>query len=146
MADKDGDYFSSALSFSAARFLNHSLEKLSARHDRGATPFRPACRRHRWPRSACSVTFRLYCRALCAGLQRMRHVLKRPSRRADQRYVLNSSLLATMTYSDHATLDVVFRNGTVYRYFAVLARVVEELRRRRRELGAESFSIGLAQK
>lgn len=58
----------------------------------------------------------------------MRRVLKRPSRRADQTYVLNSSLVATMTYSDHATLDLVFRNGTVYRYFAVPARAVEGLR------------------
>jgi hypothetical protein len=33
-----------------------------------------------------------------------------------------------MTYSDHATLDLVFHNGTVYRYFAVPARVVEGLR------------------
>ena len=57
-------------------------------------------------------------------LQRMRRVLKRPSRRADQTYVLNSSLIAAVTYSDHATLDLVFRNGTVYRYFAVPARVV----------------------
>jgi KTSC domain len=42
--------------------------------------------------------------------------------------VLDSSLLTTMTYSDHATLDVVFRTGAVYRYFAVPARVVEGLR------------------
>ncbi len=33
-----------------------------------------------------------------------------------------------MTYSDQATLDLVFRNGTVYRYFAVPPRVVESLR------------------
>ena len=33
-----------------------------------------------------------------------------------------------MTYSDHATLDLIFRNGTVYRHFAVPARVVEGLR------------------
>ena len=42
--------------------------------------------------------------------------------------VLDSSLLTTMTYSDHATLDLVFRDGAVYRYFAVPARVVEGLR------------------
>jgi hypothetical protein len=33
-----------------------------------------------------------------------------------------------MTYSDRATLDLVFRNGAVYRYFAVPARVVAGLR------------------
>jgi hypothetical protein len=33
-----------------------------------------------------------------------------------------------MTYSDHATLDLVFRTGAVYRYFAVPARVVDALR------------------
>jgi hypothetical protein len=49
-------------------------------------------------------------------------------KRADQTYVLESSLLATMTYSAHATLDVAFRNGTAYRYFAVPGRVVEALR------------------
>jgi hypothetical protein len=58
----------------------------------------------------------------------MRRVVKRPSRRADETYVLKSSLVAAMTYSDHATLDLIFRNGTVYRYFAVPARVVEGLR------------------
>lgn len=58
----------------------------------------------------------------------MRRVVKRPSRRADQTCVLNSSLVVAMTYSDHATLDLVFRNGTVYRYFAVPTRVVEGLR------------------
>ena len=58
----------------------------------------------------------------------MPRVSKRSSRRADQRYVLNSSLLATMTYSEHATLDLAFRNGTVYRYFAVPARIVDGLR------------------
>lgn len=50
------------------------------------------------------------------------------TRRTDHTYVFDSSLLAAMTYSDHATLDLVFRNGTVYRYFAVPARVVEGLR------------------
>jgi hypothetical protein len=33
-----------------------------------------------------------------------------------------------MTYSDHASLDLVFRDGAVYRYFAVPARIVEGLR------------------
>ena len=50
------------------------------------------------------------------------------ARRAEHTYALDSSLLAAMMYSDHATLDLVFRNGTVYRYFAVPARVVEGLR------------------
>ena len=54
----------------------------------------------------------------------MRTVARRP----DQTYVFDSSMLAAMTYSDHATLDVVFRTGAVYRYFAVPARVVEALR------------------
>jgi hypothetical protein len=51
-----------------------------------------------------------------------------PASRGDHTYVLDSSLLASVTYSDHATLDLVFRNGAVYRYFAVPARVVEGLR------------------
>ena len=50
------------------------------------------------------------------------------ARRTDQTFVFDSSLIAAMTYSDHATLDLVFRHGTVYRYFAVPARVVEGLR------------------
>lgn len=33
-----------------------------------------------------------------------------------------------MTYSDHASLDLVFKSGAVYRYFAVPARIVEGLR------------------
>jgi KTSC domain len=49
-------------------------------------------------------------------------------RQTDRTCVLDSSLLAAMRYSDRATLDLVFRNGTVYRYFAVPARVVEQLR------------------
>jgi len=53
--------------------------------------------------------------------------LARASRRADQTYVLDSSLLIAVTYSDHATLDLVFRTGAVYRYFAVPARIVEGL-------------------
>jgi len=58
----------------------------------------------------------------------MPRVATRASGRADQTYVLDSSLLAAVTYSDHATLDLVFRTGAVYRYFAVPARVVEGLR------------------
>jgi KTSC domain-containing protein len=54
----------------------------------------------------------------------MPHVM----RQTDRTCVLDSSLLAAMRYSDRATLDLVFRNGTVYRYFAVPARVVEGLR------------------
>ena len=70
---------------------------------------------------------RLYGPGGCATVTRMRRGVTGPSR-ADQTYVLESSLLATMTYSDHATLDLAFRNGTVYRYFAVPGRVVEALR------------------
>jgi len=54
--------------------------------------------------------------------------MPRVRRRTSRTCVFDSSLLAAMTYSEHATLDVVFRNGTVYRYFAVPARVVEALR------------------
>ena len=57
----------------------------------------------------------------------MRRVASRPNRRADRTYVLDSSLLAAVTYSDHATLDLVFRNGRVYRYFAVPRRAVKGL-------------------
>jgi KTSC domain len=57
----------------------------------------------------------------------MRRVPTRTSSRTDQMCVLESSLLAAMTYSDHATLDLVFRTGAVYRYFAVPARVVDAL-------------------
>ena len=57
----------------------------------------------------------------------MRRVATRASLRVDQTCVLDSSLLAAATYSDHATLDLVFRTGAVYRYFAVPARVVEGL-------------------
>ena len=58
----------------------------------------------------------------------MRRVATRTSSRTDQMCVIESSLLAAMTYSDHATLDLVFRTGAVYRYFAVPARVVDALR------------------
>jgi len=49
-------------------------------------------------------------------------------RQPDRTCLLGSSLLAAMRYSDRATLDLVFRNGTVYRYFAVPARIVDGLR------------------
>jgi len=42
-------------------------------------------------------------------------------------YVLASSLLTAATYSKHATLDLMFRSGAVYRYFAVPRHVVEGL-------------------
>ena len=54
--------------------------------------------------------------------------MRKAARRADHTCVFDSALLAAMTYSDHATLDLVFRTGTVYRYFAVPVRVVEGLR------------------
>jgi hypothetical protein len=57
-----------------------------------------------------------------------RETMRRMTRRRQRTCVLDSSLLAAMTYSDRATLDVVFRNGAVYRYFAVSARIVEGLR------------------
>ena len=57
----------------------------------------------------------------------MSRVPKRLGRSTGQRLVLDSSLLATVTYSNHATLDVAFRSGAVYRYFAVPARVVGAL-------------------
>jgi hypothetical protein len=48
--------------------------------------------------------------------------------RSHRTSILDSSLLAAMTYSDQASLDLVFRDGAVYRYFAVPARIVEGLR------------------
>jgi hypothetical protein len=54
--------------------------------------------------------------------------MRRATRRRHRTCVLDSSLLAAMTYSDRATLDLVFRNGAVYRYFAVSTRIVEGLR------------------
>jgi len=54
--------------------------------------------------------------------------MRRVARRSHRTCILDSSLLVAMTYSDSATLDVVFRNGAVYRYFAVPARVVAGLR------------------
>ena len=64
---------------------------------------------------------------MCASVTRMSPVAKRLSRAAGQRCVLDSSLLAAVTYSEHATLDVAFRSGAVYRYFAVPARIVDAL-------------------
>ena len=57
-----------------------------------------------------------------------RETMRRVTRRRHRTCVLDSSLLAAMRYSDSATLDLVFRNGAVYRYFAVSARIVEGLR------------------
>ena len=53
---------------------------------------------------------------------------KRPAAGYQRTCVFDSSLLAAMTYPDHASLDLVFRTGAVYRYFAVPARIVEGLR------------------
>ena len=41
--------------------------------------------------------------------------------------VLASSVLAAMTYSLDATLDLAFRSGRIYRYFAVPPPIVEGL-------------------
>ena len=41
--------------------------------------------------------------------------------------VLDSSVLSAMTYSLDATLELVFRSGRIYRYFAVPPPVVEGL-------------------
>ena len=60
----------------------------------------------------------------CAAMRRV----ATPASCGDHTYVLDSSLLASVTYSDHATLDLVFHTGAVYRYFAVPARVVDGLR------------------
>ena len=49
------------------------------------------------------------------------------SRSHDRVMVLDSSVLAAMTYSREATLELVFRSGAIYRYFAVPSRVVEGL-------------------
>ena len=45
----------------------------------------------------------------------------------DHLTVLGSSVLARMTYSREATLDLVFRSGAIYRYFAVPRDVVAGL-------------------
>jgi len=39
------------------------------------------------------------------------------------RIPVHSSLLASIAYSVHATLDLEFRSGALYRYFAVPSRV-----------------------
>ena len=41
--------------------------------------------------------------------------------------VLASSVLSAMTYSFNATLELVFRSGRIYRYFAVPPPIVEGL-------------------
>ena len=41
--------------------------------------------------------------------------------------VLASSVLSAMTYSLDATLELVFRSGRIYRYFAVPPPIVEGL-------------------
>ena len=45
----------------------------------------------------------------------------------DVRITLISSLLAAMQYSPHATLDLEFRSGAVYRYFTVPRAVAHGL-------------------
>jgi KTSC domain len=45
----------------------------------------------------------------------------------DHTTALMSSVLANVTYSLDATLDLVFRSGAIYRYFAVPRRVVDGL-------------------
>jgi hypothetical protein len=45
----------------------------------------------------------------------------------DHALVLVSSVLARMTYSLDATLELVFQSGTIYRYFAVPRGVVDGL-------------------
>ena len=41
------------------------------------------------------------------------------SRPPDQRMAVASSLLSSMGYSTEATLELTFRSGAIYRYFAV---------------------------
>lgn len=53
---------------------------------------------------------------------------RRVAGRRQRTCVLDSSLLTAMTYSDQASLDLVFRNGAIYRYFAIPARIVAGLR------------------
>ena len=48
------------------------------------------------------------------------------SRRPDRTAVV-SSLLSSMAYSIEATLDLEFRSGAIYRYFAVPRAVVQAL-------------------
>ena len=49
------------------------------------------------------------------------------SRAPDRSVALDSSVLAAMTYSRMATLDLRFRSGASYRYFAVPPHVVDRL-------------------
>ena len=49
------------------------------------------------------------------------------SRPPDQRMAVASSLLSSMAYSTEATLDLHFRSGAIYRYFAVPHAVVQAL-------------------
>ena len=49
------------------------------------------------------------------------------SRAPDRSVALDSSVLAAMTYSRTATLDLRFRSGTLYRYFSVPPHVLNGL-------------------
>jgi hypothetical protein len=49
-----------------------------------------------------------------------------------ERILVQSSLLASVAYSLHATLELEFRSGALYRYFAVPPDVADAL------LGADS--------
>lgn len=44
-----------------------------------------------------------------------------------QRAPVTSSLLASIAYSEQAVLEIEFRNGALYRYFAVPHSVVAQL-------------------
>jgi len=46
---------------------------------------------------------------------------------SDHALALVSSVLARMTYSHHAILELTFRSGAIYRYFAVPRPVVDGL-------------------
>ena len=49
------------------------------------------------------------------------------SRSLDQRMVVVSSLLSSIGYSIEATLDLEFRSGAIYRYFAVPQAIFQDL-------------------
>ncbi len=49
------------------------------------------------------------------------------NQREIQRIPLESSLLASAAYSSDATLDLEFRTGSIYRYFAVPPEIFEAL-------------------
>ena len=49
------------------------------------------------------------------------------SRLPDQRMAVVSSLLSSMGYSIEATLELEFRSGAIYRYFAVPQAVFQKL-------------------